>query len=177
MNSHSLDTIIVGAGPVGLTLANLLGGRGVRVLVVEARETLIDYPRGVGMDDESLRAFQAAGVIDEVLPHTTPDQAIIFLDGRGRELARFAATTRELGWPRRSGFIQPLVDLVLLEGLNRFANVEVRWATTLVGYEDDGHLVRVRLLRAEGEEQEVRARYLVGADGGRSAVRKDLGVT
>ncbi len=177
MSQPSYDTVIVGAGPVGLTLANLLGARGVRVLVVEARETLIDYPRGVGMDDESLRAFQAAGLIDEVLPHTTPDQAIIFLDARRRELARFAATTRELGWPRRSGFVQPLVDRVLLDGLRRFANVEVRWAATLVGYEDDEDRVRVRLLGAEGGHDEVLAAFLVGADGGRSAVRKDLGVT
>jgi 3-(3-hydroxy-phenyl)propionate hydroxylase len=174
--SSAADVVIVGAGPVGLTLANLLGSRGIRVLVVEARETLIDYPRGVGMDDESLRAFQAAGVIDQVLPHTTPDQWIIFVDGRRRELAKFAATTRELGWPRRSGFIQPLVDRVLLEGLERFPHVEVRFATTLAGFTDDGDGVHVRLLDAHGKPVEVEASYLVGADGGRSAVRKELGV-
>ena len=171
------DVVVVGAGPVGLTLANLLGARGVSVLLVEARETLIDYPRGVGMDDESLRAFQAAGVIDEILPHTTPDQWIIFVDGRRRELAKFAATTRELGWPRRSGFIQPLVDRVLLDGLRRFPNVDVRFATTLVSYDDDGDAVRVHLLGASGDQIEVRASYLVGADGGRSAVRKELGIS
>ena len=171
------DVVVVGAGPVGLTLANLLGARGVRVLVVEARGTLIDYPRGVGMDDESLRAFQAAGVIDDVLPHTTPDQWIIFLDGRRRELAKFAATTRELGWPRRSGFIQPLVDQVLLDGLRRFENVEVRFATTFTGHADRGDRVDVRLSGADGENFELGALYLVGADGGRSVVRKELGVS
>jgi 2-polyprenyl-6-methoxyphenol hydroxylase-like FAD-dependent oxidoreductase len=61
--------IVVGAGPVGLTLANLLGAYSVPMLVVEERDRLIDYPRGVGIDDEALRTFQAAGLVDSVLPH------------------------------------------------------------------------------------------------------------
>ncbi|MDT0407217.1 FAD-dependent monooxygenase, partial [Streptomyces edwardsiae] len=59
MTDQEVDVIIVGAGPVGLTLANVLGIQGVRTLVVEERDTLIDYPRGVGLDDESLRTFQS----------------------------------------------------------------------------------------------------------------------
>ena len=47
-----VDVVVVGAGPVGLTLANILGLQGVSTLVVEERDTLIDYPRGVGLDDE-----------------------------------------------------------------------------------------------------------------------------
>ena len=57
-----IDVVIVGAGPVGLTLANVLGLQGVRTLIVEERDSLIDYPRGVGLDDESLRTFQAIGL-------------------------------------------------------------------------------------------------------------------
>lgn len=63
-----IDVLIVGAGPVWLTLANLLGGSGVRTLLAEAGDKLIDYPRGVGLDDESLRTFQTTGVVDAVLP-------------------------------------------------------------------------------------------------------------
>ncbi|QJW84690.1 hypothetical protein HK414_16265 [Ramlibacter terrae] len=48
-------------GPCGLTLANALGLRGVRTLVLERLPQLIDYPRGVGMDDESLRSFRPSG--------------------------------------------------------------------------------------------------------------------
>lgn len=49
------DVIVVGAGPVGLTIANTLGLHGVSVLLLERGDALIDYPRAVGMDDESLR--------------------------------------------------------------------------------------------------------------------------
>ena len=66
------DVLILGTGPVGLTLANLLGGYGIRTTIADAGSALIDYPRGVGLDDESLRTFQAAGVVEQVLPHTTP---------------------------------------------------------------------------------------------------------
>ena len=63
----SVDIVIVGAGPVGLTLANILGQQGVRTLVVDERDNLIDYPRGVGLDDEALRTFQSIGLVDQIL--------------------------------------------------------------------------------------------------------------
>ena len=59
--SDTFDVVVMGAGPVGLTLANILGLQGIRTLVAEERATLIDYPRGVGLDDEALRMARAAG--------------------------------------------------------------------------------------------------------------------
>jgi 3-(3-hydroxy-phenyl)propionate hydroxylase len=58
---HTAQVAIVGAGPVGLMMANYLGQMGVSVVVVEKLDTLIDYPRAIGIDDESLRAMQAWG--------------------------------------------------------------------------------------------------------------------
>ena len=72
-----VDVLVVGAGPVGLTLANILGLQGVRTLVVEERASLIDYPRGVGLDDESLRTFQSIGLVDRVLPHTVDRKSVV----------------------------------------------------------------------------------------------------
>jgi 3-(3-hydroxy-phenyl)propionate hydroxylase len=51
----SVDVAIIGAGPVGLMIANTLGLYGVSVLLVEKLDKLIDYPRAIGLDDESLR--------------------------------------------------------------------------------------------------------------------------
>src|SRR5215510_8790181 len=122
-----VDVVIVGAGPSGLTLANILGLQGVCTLVVEERETLIDYPRGVGLDDEALRTFQSIGVVDNVLPHTVPNQILRFYDGKRRLLAEMAPPDARFGWPKRNGFVQPLVDAELLGGLDRFDHVEVLW--------------------------------------------------
>ena len=168
------DVVIVGAGPVGLMTANLLGRHGIRVLLVEERPAIIDYPRGVGMDDECLRTFQTAGLVDEVLPHTVPNQRLIFLNGDKKVLAEIAPRTDEYGWPRRNGFVQPLADQVSLSGLDRYPHVEVRWNTRMTSLrQDDGGVT----LTLEGPGAgEVTAAYVVGADGGRSATRTALGI-
>lgn len=169
---ENVDVVIVGAGPVGLTLANILGGHGVRTLVVEERDTLIDYPRGVGLDDEALRTFQGIGLVDRVLPHTVPNQILRFFDGNRRLLAEMAPPDARFGWPKRNGFVQPMVDAELLAGLDRFEHVEVRWGQKMVSCRDAGDGVTVEL-----PGRTTRARYLVGCDGGRSTTRHLMGVT
>ena len=89
--------------------------------------TLIDYPRGVGLDDEALRTFQSIGLVDRVLPHTVPNQILRFFDAKRRVLAEMAPPDARFGWPKRNGFVQPLVDAELLRGLDRFEHVEVWW--------------------------------------------------
>jgi len=165
--------LVVGAGPVGLTLANILGLQGVRTLVVEERGSLIDYPRGVGLDDEALRTFQSIGLVDRVLPHTVPNQILRFLDADRRVLAEMAPPDARFGWPRRNGFVQPLVDAELLRGLERFEHVEVRWDSPMTSCLQTADAVTVQL----GDTASVRARYVVGCDGGRSMTRRMMGVS
>ncbi|MFF7943355.1 bifunctional 3-(3-hydroxy-phenyl)propionate/3-hydroxycinnamic acid hydroxylase [Nocardia gamkensis] len=171
-----VDVLVVGAGPVGLTLANMLGMYGVRARVVEERPSLIDYPRGVGLDDESLRTFQAIGLADHVLPHTTPNQIMRFVDARRRLLAEIAPTDEQFGWPKRNGFVQPLVDAELLAGLARYPHVEVAWGTAMTSCAEAGGRVTVELATDSGPST-VTARYVVGCDGGRSATRRQMGVS
>src|SRR5881394_4046845 len=171
------DVVIAGAGPTGLTLANHLGTLGVRTLVIEKLPALIDYPRGVGIDDEALRSFQAVGLVDAVRRHTVPNQIMRFVDKRGRVLAAIAPTAQPFGWPRRSGFIQPLVDRELAIGLERFSHVSLQLQRSVAGFTevDAGVEVQVQPVNAAGEPagaiQTMTARYLVGCDGGRSPVR------
>jgi 3-(3-hydroxy-phenyl)propionate hydroxylase len=174
---RSADVVIVGAGPVGLTLANILGLHGVRTIVIDQRDRLIDYPRGVGLDDESLRAFQSIGMVDRVLPHTNPNQIMRFVNGKGRVLAEIAPSDQPFGWPRRNGFIQPLVDAELLEGLDRFDSVSVHWGHALESFEESAAGVAVTVAGPGDGREIVTARYVVGADGGRSLTRRLTGTT
>ncbi|OBA64830.1 3-(3-hydroxyphenyl)propionate hydroxylase [Mycobacterium sp. 1100029.7] len=175
-NGLDVDVVIVGAGPVGLTLANILGSQGVRTLLVDERETLIDYPRGVGLDDESLRTFQSIGLVERVLPHTVPNQILRFFDAKRRVLAEMAPPDARFGWPKRNGFVQPLVDAELLAGLDRFDCVEVHWSRPMTACEETSDGVTVDLGGHAGSTS-VRARYVVGCDGGRSTTRRMMGVS
>jgi 3-(3-hydroxy-phenyl)propionate hydroxylase len=174
-----VDVAVVGAGPVGLTLANILGLQGVKTLVVDERESLIDYPRGVGLDDEALRTFQSIGLVDRILPHTVPNQILRFYDARRRILAEMAPPDARFGWPKRNGFVQPLVDAELLRGLDRFEHVEVWWDRPMPSCEQGTDAVAVELGDSAdtGETRSVRARCVVGCDGGRSMTRRMMGVS
>ena len=171
------DVAIVGAGPVGLMIANYLGQRGVNVTLVEKLDTLIDYPRAIGLDDESLRTFQTVGLADKVLPHTTPWHAMRFLTPKGRCFADIQPKTDEFGWSRRNAFIQPLADRVLFDGLQRFSNVKVLFSRELDSFEQSDSAVVLNLKDQHGRSERLNARYLIGCDGGNSLVRRSLDIS
>jgi 3-(3-hydroxy-phenyl)propionate hydroxylase len=171
------DVVVIGAGPVGLTLANLLGVRGHRAQVLEARSDLIDYPRGVGLDDEAIRTLCTAGLWEQVRPYTVPHHVVRLVNGSGQVLATNDPRTQEFGYPRKHGFIQPLVDRELAAGLDRFAGHALRFRHRVVGLEDRGDRVAVTAEQLDEAGQvtgtvTVTGRYVVGCEGGGSFTRK-----
>ncbi|MHB9757114.1 bifunctional 3-(3-hydroxy-phenyl)propionate/3-hydroxycinnamic acid hydroxylase MhpA [Streptomyces sp. BYX5S] len=181
MTTFDTDVVVIGAGPVGLTLANLLGVRGHRATVLEARHELIDYPRGVGLDDESIRTLHTAGLWERVQPFTVPHHVVRLVNGTGRVLATNNPRTQEFGHPRKHGFVQPLVDKELAAGLARFPDTELRFSHRVTGLEDRGDHVAVTAERRDTEGElvntvTVTARYAVGCEGGSSFTRKWMGV-
>ena len=173
---HTAQVAIVGAGPVGLAIANYLGQMGVSVLLIEKLESLIDYPRAIGIDDESLRAMQAVGLVDKVLPHTTPWHAMRFMTPKGRCFADIQPMTDEFGWSRRNAFIQPQVDGVLYAGLSRFPNVRCLFSREVEAFSQNGDNVTLNLKGSAGEHETVRADWLVACDGGASLIRCTLNI-
>ncbi|MGF6934416.1 3-(3-hydroxy-phenyl)propionate hydroxylase [Paraburkholderia sp. UCT70] len=170
------DVAIIGAGPVGLMIANYLGLQGVRVVLIEKLDKIIDYPRAIGLDDEALRVFQSVGLADALLPHTTPDHWMRFVTSNGHCFASIEPRTDEFGWSRRNAFIQPLADRVLCDGLQRFPHVEVLFGHTVNSFTQDGSGVTIEAEHAQSGRRTIRASYMVGADGGNSFVRRILDV-
>ncbi|WP_026196184.1 bifunctional 3-(3-hydroxy-phenyl)propionate/3-hydroxycinnamic acid hydroxylase [Corynebacterium lubricantis] len=178
------DVLIAGAGPTGLVLSNLLGARGVKVVLVDKRAQLIDYPRGVGLDDESYRTIQAMGLLDEIEPYTLPHHVMRIVNGRGEVIMTNDPQGEPFGFPRKFGFLQPLVDQVVYEGLDRYPNVTASFGRELASIVDHGTGVTATLNHVTGEEGEnrtgevitVNARFLIGCEGGRSLTRKWMGV-
>src|SRR5579883_1436918 len=169
------DVIIAGAGPTGLTLANLLGLRGLSVLVVERNTATVREPRAVSIDDESLRTMQAAGIIEQVMAQVVRGYGSRYLTPRGNCFLTVMPTGRPYGYLRRNAFRQPILEQQLRDGLKRFAHVETRFGSTVSGFVQDMDCVNVSIA-CDGEQLGARGLYLVGCDGASSTIRKLLGV-
>ena len=176
MNDNRKSVVVVGAGPTGLTLANSLGLAGIDVLLVERNATTVQEPRAVSIDDESLRTMQAIGLIDNVLPDLVLGYGSYYFTRHGRCFVKVLPQTREFGYPRRSAFRQPLLEAQLRAGLERFANVETWFNSEVTGLEQDAEGVRLQVRGQDGKQLTVSCDYLAACDGGRSTVRKQLGL-
>lgn len=168
---QSVDVAVCGAGPVGLTAAALLGARGLSVALLEQHDTTSDEPKAISIDDEALRIFQHAGVIEAVLPVVIPGTGTRYYGSHGQPLfhARGESPYR-LGYPFKNPFAQPDLECVLARDLAARSNVDVLFGHRVVAFQDLADSV---LLRAEhdGADRVIRARYVFGCDGGRSATR------
>ncbi len=166
------DVIVVGAGPVGLTLANLLGTYGVRTLVIERNTDAEPEPRAVTLDDESLRTLHNAGLGAEVMKDLVLGYGVQYFDWQGKPLAAILPTRQEYGYPKRNAFRQPVLVRTLLKGLARFEHVKVVFGCELIDFEQDSERVRVKVKTADGNTEVLSTRWLAACDGGRSPVRE-----
>jgi 3-(3-hydroxy-phenyl)propionate hydroxylase len=171
------DVLIVGGGPTGLTLANLLGRANVPFMLVDRKASTIAEPRAVSIDDESLRTMQALGLSEDVMKDVVPGYGVHYITRHGgRCFGRVVPTVSEYGFPRRNAFRQPLFEATLRRGLDRFERGQTRFGHTLEAFEQDEQGVTATVSDPHGKRFDVRARYLIGCDGGRSPVREMLGV-
>jgi 3-(3-hydroxy-phenyl)propionate hydroxylase len=166
---------IVGAGPTGLTLANLLGVYGVPCVVIERNAATVDEPRAVSIDDESLRTMQAGGLVEEVMRETVHGYGSHYYSARGRCFAKVQPTEQPYGFPRRNAFRQPILERQLRDALARFVHVTPLFQHEFVAFTQDAKGVTLRV-RHDGGECEFTCDHLVACDGASSLVRRQLGI-
>lgn len=174
MNMKTHPVVIVGAGPTGLVLANLLACQNVPVLLLERGASTVDEARAVTIDDESLRTIQATGLIGSVLAHVVQGYGVHYYSWRNRLFARIEPTSTEYGYAKRNAFRQQVLLRDLLAGLERHPHVEVRFLHTLQSFEQSADGVRLQVDTPQGPS-ELQCDWLVACDGGRSPVREQLG--
>ncbi|WP_410674667.1 rifampin monooxygenase [Amycolatopsis sp. cmx-4-68] len=167
MDSPKFDVIVAGCGPTGAMLAAELRRHEVRVLVLERETEPVSFVRIVGLHMRSIELMAMRGLLDRILEH-----------GRKRPAAGFFAAIAKPVPPGLDsahayllGIPQPVI-VRLLEDHAVELGSQVRRGRAVAGFEQDDDGVTVEL--ADGER--LRSRYLVGCDGGRSTVRKLLGV-
>jgi flavoprotein hydroxylase len=174
-----VDVIVVGAGPVGCSLALLLGARGRRVLVAERHEGPYPLPRAVHFDDETARILQACGLGDALPGLSELATSYEWRNGQGETLLRFETPVEgRQGWPTANMFNQPDLEARLFERIGSMEEVDLLWSHAAVDVGQDATGAWVELdSSVDGSRHRVRASYVVGCDGANSTVRDLLGVT
>ncbi len=172
------DVAIVGYGPSGGVLAKLLGQRGWRVALLDREPALLNLPRAVHFDGEVMRIFHAAGIADALLPLVRPSQGMRYLNVAGDLMLerKPSGATGMHGWANNYLFHQPDLEQTLRNGVAQHGCVTTFLSHEVESVKQDpqGATVHAHDL-VRGTHRQLRARWLVGCDGGRSVVRETLG--
>ena len=143
-SSIDTDVLIIGLGPVGAALANLLGRYGVRVLAVDKSTEIFTKPRAIALDNEALRILQLVGVRDGEFATVALPQVQYHSPLFGR-FARINSAGIVDGHPMLVTFYQPELEQLLRAKLAQHPSVETRLGIALESFVDDGRQVHAHL--------------------------------
>src|SRR6478736_4649230 len=167
------DVLVVGAGPVGLTMAAELARHGARCRIIDHLAQPLPYCRAIGVTPRTLEAWEDMGIVREMI------DAGIWIDGlrsiihghppKDNLLELDDLPYGELGLPQYE------TERLLARHLSQFG-IEVERSVTLAALDQRERNVQVRLDRADGTAETATFRPVVGCDGAHSAVRRALGI-
>ncbi len=182
MNSRPVldcQIAILGYGPVGATLANLLGAAGLDVLVIERDTEVFAQPRAIHFDGETMRVFETLGLRSAVEAISRPGmKGMHFMNAADEVLLVRAGTGLDgpHGCANNHYFHQPHLESVLRAGLERYPNVRVLHGMEAIAIETSEIGATIDLQSAKDDEtRRLNTQWLVGCDGARSITRRVIG--
>jgi len=190
---HDTQVIIVGAGPVGLTLAIALGQRGVRCVLLEKNAAPSGLPKMERCNARTMEIYRRLGIANDIrtagLPAECPMDVFVVTSLVEEPILRLpypsVAECKADIAAHNDGTrtLEPyqLISQYTLEPLlksiaEQDANIDVRFGCEFLRFEDLGDRVVAWLRRADGTAESLDGDYLVGCDGAASPVRKQLGI-
>ena len=171
------DVAIVGFGPTGGTLANLLALQGFSILMIEKEKSFYPLPRAVHFDDEIMRVFQTIGITDKFLKHTIINKGTKFVNSKNRVVLDWPRprSITENGWYPSYRFHQPDLERKLRRRLKDFKKVSIMQNTKVNSLKEEKNSVKICIENINNNKiSEIRAKYIIGCDGARSTIRKQI---
>jgi len=171
--SNDIDVLIVGAGPVGLFLANECARRGLRHRLIEARSVQSVHSKALAIFPRTLEIFDMAGVVEPFLEEANRVTAVSVI-AHGRQLAHMRFAPEDSPYKFIAMVPQNVTEMLLARELRRRGG-DVEYETRFVAADQQGEFVQVTLDR-KGERATLRASFVIGCDGAHSSVRHALGL-
>lgn len=170
----AVDVLVVGYGPVGATIAALLGRYGVTTLVLDKLHEIVLMPRAIALDNEALRILQLAGLSEDafekiVIPEVKMHSPVLGQFGRANTEGCID------GHPKLVTFYQPDLERAMRGQVSRLKSVTSLGGFELEGLVEEADCVVATVRDQDGHSHAVRAQYLIGADGASSRVRALIG--
>lgn len=183
---QSTPVLIVGCGPVGLTMSLLMSRQGIRHILIEKRERVSTLPRARGITARTVEIWNqldlGARIESISLPPKWVEYFVYTTTVAGEVFGKMPTEAMQPGaLAALSPFdykvaAQDQIDPMLFDAARTHDEADIRFNTELIGYREEADCVVATLRDANGESYEVTARYLVGADGGSSTVRRLAGI-
>ena len=171
------DVVIVGFGPTGGTLANLLALNGFSILVLEKEKSFYPLPRAVHFDDEVMRVFETIGITNTFLKHTIINKGTKFVDKKNRVILDWPRPREitENGWYPSYRFNQPDLERELRKKLKSYKKVEIRQSSNVKKIINKTNNVNIIFEDINSKKIfNIKSKYLIGCDGANSITRSQM---
>ena len=171
------DVVIVGFGPTGGTLANLLALHGFSILVLEKEKSFYPLPRAVHFDDEVMRVFETIGITNTFLKHTIINKGTKFVDKKNRVILDWPRPREitENGWYPSYRFNQPDLERELRKKLKSYKKVEIKQSSNVKKITNKKDAVDIIFEDINSKKIfNIKSKYLIGCDGANSITRSQM---
>ena len=179
----NIPVLIIGGGPVGLSMGLALARQDIHSLVIERHSSRTEHPRARGVSMRTMELFRQWGNINELLKYEFPREAIRFIWSeslQGGEVTRveMKGLDNYTHGPIGASFVtQDCVEEYLHHTLRHHQETEIQFSKEMISFEESDNGVTVKLLnRKNNKEELIHAQYVIAADGAHSSIRKQLGI-
>tara|TARA_Y100001936_G_C16076309_1_gene674245 strand:+ start:699 stop:2159 length:1461 start_codon:yes stop_codon:yes gene_type:complete len=174
---REFDIIIVGLGPTGGTLANLLAMHGFSILILDKEKSFYPLPRAVHFDDEIMRIFQTIGLTKDFLKYTIINKGTRFVNSKQKVILDWPRPKKITinGWYPSYRFHQPDLEKQLRKKLKNYKKVSIEQNSEVVKITNLKNNVNIKYINSTNKKTfYAKSKYLVGCDGANSITRNQM---